>query len=83
VLQDDTDVHVTVRDNGSGIPEELVDAVFEPGVSTKGDARTPGLLLRFFDAGGREVTRTTHTAPPVLDGDGDTVRAWLSGGATR
>jgi len=34
------------------------------------------------DTSGREVTRTAHTAPPTLDGDGATVRAWLAEGST-
>jgi hypothetical protein len=34
--------------------------------------------LRFFDPTGAERTRTRHGAPPVLDGDGDRVRAWLA-----
>jgi crotonobetainyl-CoA:carnitine CoA-transferase CaiB-like acyl-CoA transferase len=40
----------------------------------------PGPPLRFFDTGGGEVTRTAHTAPPTLDGDGDAIRAWLADG---
>jgi crotonobetainyl-CoA:carnitine CoA-transferase CaiB-like acyl-CoA transferase len=46
--------------------------------STLGTVRLAGPPLRFFDHDGHEVTRTAHTAPPVLDADGTAVRAWLS-----
>ena len=41
----------------------------------------PGPPLRFFtptDDGEVETTRTQHAAPPLLDGDGAAVRAWLA-----
>ncbi|MBG6183577.1 crotonobetainyl-CoA:carnitine CoA-transferase CaiB-like acyl-CoA transferase [Arthrobacter sp. CAN_A214] len=45
----------------------------------------PGPPLRFFGAGG-ETTNTGHAAPPLLDGDGERIRAWLAaadgGGST-
>jgi crotonobetainyl-CoA:carnitine CoA-transferase CaiB-like acyl-CoA transferase len=47
--------------------------------ATLGPVRLAGPPLRFFDRDGREVTRTAHTAPPTLDGDGASVRAWLAG----
>jgi hypothetical protein len=41
----------------------------------------PGPPLRFFteteDGSEAEVTRRHHDAPPVLDEDGATIRAWL------
>ncbi|MFD1505765.1 CoA transferase [Georgenia yuyongxinii] len=43
-----------------------------------GSLQLPGPPLRFFDTAGREVTRTRHRAPPVLDADGAAVRAWLA-----
>ena len=46
--------------------------------ATLGPLQLPGPPLRFFETGGREVTRTAHTAPPTLDGDGVAVRAWLT-----
>ena len=49
--------------------------------ATLGPITLPGPPLRFFDAAGAETTRTDHAAPPLLDGDGDAVRAWLDGGA--
>ena len=49
--------------------------------ATLGRITLPGPPLRFFDAAGAETTRTDHGAPPLLDGDGDAVRAWLDGGA--
>jgi formyl-CoA transferase len=50
--------------------------------STLGRLQLAGPPLRFFDTDGREVTRTVHTAPPTLDGDGAAVRAWLAEKAT-
>ena len=47
--------------------------------ATLGPITLPGPPLRFFDADGTEVTRTAHTAPPVLGADGAAVLAWLSG----
>lgn len=48
---------------------------------TLGRITLPGPPLRFFDpdpAGGEaETTRRDHRAPPLLDADGDAVRAWL------
>jgi crotonobetainyl-CoA:carnitine CoA-transferase CaiB-like acyl-CoA transferase len=52
--------------------------VIEVEHSTLGRLQLAGPPLRFFDADGHEVTRTTHTAPPTLDGDGAAVRAWLA-----
>jgi crotonobetainyl-CoA:carnitine CoA-transferase CaiB-like acyl-CoA transferase len=51
--------------------------------ATLGRVQLAGPPLRFFDRDGREVTRTAHTAPPTLDGDGASVRAWLAGTARR
>jgi crotonobetainyl-CoA:carnitine CoA-transferase CaiB-like acyl-CoA transferase len=45
---------------------------------TLGPLTLPGPPLRFFDRAGEEVTRDTHTAPPTLDADGDTVRRWVA-----
>ncbi len=45
---------------------------------TLGRLQLPGPPLRFFDTAGEEVTRTAHTPPPTLDGDGDAIRAWLA-----
>lgn len=42
-----------------------------------GQVTLPGPPLRFFDAGGDEVTRRDHVAPPRLDEHGRTVREWL------
>jgi formyl-CoA transferase len=42
-----------------------------------GRVQLPGPPLRFFDAGGAEVTRTRHAAPPTLDEHGQSVRRWL------
>jgi crotonobetainyl-CoA:carnitine CoA-transferase CaiB-like acyl-CoA transferase len=50
---------------------------------TLGGVRLAGPPLRFFDRDGREVTRTVHAAPPTLDGDGASVRAWLAGSERR
>jgi len=48
--------------------------------ATAGRLTLPGTPLRFFAAepdGERETTRTAHTAPPVLNGDEEEIRAWL------
>lgn len=42
---DDGLVHVTVSDNGSGIPPEIQQAIFEPFFTTKGDDKGTGLGL--------------------------------------
>jgi formyl-CoA transferase len=46
--------------------------------SSLGSLTMPGPPLRFFTAEGTEVTRTQHTAPPVLGADGPDVRSWLA-----
>src|SRR6478735_9003158 len=46
---------------------------------TLGPLTLPGPPLRFFDGAGAEVTRRDHDAPPTLDEDGPTIRAWLTG----
>jgi crotonobetainyl-CoA:carnitine CoA-transferase CaiB-like acyl-CoA transferase len=51
--------------------------------ATLGRVQLAGPPLRFFDPDGREVTRTAHAAPPTLDGDGASVRAWLAGSERR
>jgi crotonobetainyl-CoA:carnitine CoA-transferase CaiB-like acyl-CoA transferase len=47
---------------------------------TLGRITLPGPPLRFFDAGGSEVTRREHAAPPTLGEDGAAIRAWLQEG---
>ncbi|GAA4376681.1 CaiB/BaiF CoA transferase family protein [Paeniglutamicibacter cryotolerans] len=43
-----------------------------------GNISLPGPPLRFFDAAtAAETTRTSHTAPPLLDADADSIRQWL------
>ncbi|EHR50043.1 putative acyl-CoA transferase/carnitine dehydratase [Saccharomonospora marina XMU15] len=44
---------------------------------TLGTVTLAGPPLRFFDTEGAEVTRDRHVAPPVLDADGEHIRAWL------
>ena len=45
-----------------------------------GKVTLPGPPLRFFNpASAEEITRRTHQAPPMLDADGKTIRAWLAG----
>jgi crotonobetainyl-CoA:carnitine CoA-transferase CaiB-like acyl-CoA transferase len=46
--------------------------------SRLGSITIPGPPLRFFDPDGTEVTRTAHTAPPVLDEHTAQIRAWLT-----
>jgi crotonobetainyl-CoA:carnitine CoA-transferase CaiB-like acyl-CoA transferase len=50
--------------------------------SVLGPLTLPGPPLRFFEADGHEVTRTTHTAPPALDENGPAVRDWLASSTT-
>jgi crotonobetainyl-CoA:carnitine CoA-transferase CaiB-like acyl-CoA transferase len=45
---------------------------------TLGGVTLPGPPLRFFDAGGGEVTRRDHVAPPLLDQHSADIRAWLA-----
>jgi crotonobetainyl-CoA:carnitine CoA-transferase CaiB-like acyl-CoA transferase len=48
-----------------------------------GTVSLPGPPLRFFTAADtNETTLTTHTAPPLLDQDGDQIRQWLGLAAT-
>ena len=51
--------------------------------SVLGPLTLPGPPLRFFEADGTEVTRTSHSAPPTLDEHGDAVREWLPLARTR
>ncbi len=46
---------------------------------TLGTVSLPGPPLRFFDGSGQETTRREHAAPPLLDGDAASIRAWLAG----
>jgi crotonobetainyl-CoA:carnitine CoA-transferase CaiB-like acyl-CoA transferase len=46
--------------------------------ATLGAITLPGPPLRFFDAEGTELTHRDHAAPPVLDADGESVRAWVN-----
>ncbi|TFD73374.1 CoA transferase [Cryobacterium sp. Sr8] len=47
--------------------------------SVLGHISLPGPPLRFFgSADRRELTNTTHAAPPVLNQHGDQIRSWLS-----
>ena len=49
---------------------------------TLGALTLPGPPLRFFDATGDEVTRTDHTAPPLLDQHAAEIRSWVDTGGT-
>ncbi|MHA7155056.1 CaiB/BaiF CoA transferase family protein [Arthrobacter sp. TMN-50] len=42
-----------------------------------GTVSLPGPPLRFFDGAEQETTNSAHTAPPLLDQDGDDIRRWL------
>ncbi len=46
---------------------------------TLGTVTLPGPPLRFFAPDGVETTRRDHAAPPLLDGQGADIRAWLDG----
>jgi len=45
---------------------------------TLGRITLPGPPLRFFGADGTETTPREHAAPPLLDADGDALRAWAA-----
>lgn len=45
--------------------------------ATLGEITLPGPSLRFFDEQGTEVTKRSHTAPPLLDEHGDSIRREL------
>ncbi|GAA1706887.1 CoA transferase [Kribbella yunnanensis] len=45
---------------------------------TLGQLALPGPPLRFFAPDGTETTGTDHRPPPVLDGDGSSLRGWLA-----
>lgn len=47
---------------------------------TLGRVELPGPPLRFFDADGRETTRSSHRPPPTLNGDSAEVRSWAMAG---
>lgn len=47
--------------------------------ATLGALRLPGPPLRFFESSGVEVTRTAHSAPPVLDQHRVQICDWLAG----
>lgn len=51
--------------------------------STLGSITLPGPSLRFFDERGIEVTKRAHTAPPLLDEHGSSIRAQLIERASR
>lgn len=44
---EDGQVVVSIEDNGSGIPEDLIDNIFEPFVSTKEDGNGLGLFISY------------------------------------
>ena len=67
-------VHERIDSEGHVLTELDEDQLLE----TLGTIRLPGPPLRFFDASGAETTPRDHTAPPLLDGDRETVLSWLA-----
>jgi crotonobetainyl-CoA:carnitine CoA-transferase CaiB-like acyl-CoA transferase len=54
--------------------------VVEVDHASLGTIELPGPPLRFFEPGTDgevEISRTEHRAPPLLDADGEQIRAWL------
>lgn len=49
--------------------------------SVLGKVDLPGPPLRFFNEEAGETTNKSHTAPPVLNQDGDRIRQWLRSAA--
>lgn len=45
IKDSNTEIFITVEDNGDGIREELIDLIFEWGFSTKGESRGRGLSM--------------------------------------
>ncbi|MFG6476968.1 ATP-binding protein [Microbacterium sp. P06] len=65
VVADTTDVHIDVVDDGPGIAPDLVDRIFERGVSSKGgpDSRGVGLDIVRREVAGRGGTITVGRSP--------------------
>jgi nitrogen fixation/metabolism regulation signal transduction histidine kinase len=68
-------VEICVADNGSGIPQEVVDRVFEPFFSTKGDQGGTGLGLSMVRAFARQFGGAAEIESTV--GEGTLVRLLL------
>ncbi|HVQ15993.1 MAG TPA: ATP-binding protein, partial [Vicinamibacterales bacterium] len=75
------DVHVSVRDSGSGIPSNLIDRLFEPFVTTKADGLGLGLSIsrtivaahggRLWAENNHDGGATIHCLIPVMESLGD------------
>ena len=63
VTVDDAWVNVSVLDNGTGIPEELLGRIFDPYVTTKAKGNGLGLMIvrRIVQAHGGAITCASHT----------------------
>src|SRR5262249_55464641 len=67
------DVHITVQDDGSGIPEDVLPRIFEPHFSTRTSGSGLGLAVsrQIIDGWGGEITVASR------HGEGTTVRIGL------
>jgi signal transduction histidine kinase len=45
IIEDEKDIHISVKDNGSGIPDEIKDRIFDPFFTTKPVGSGTGLGL--------------------------------------
>ncbi len=68
-------VVVRVRDNGSGIPQDQLDAVFEPFFSTKGEGKGTGLGLSIVRKIVQQHSGRIHIESVI--GEGTTFHIWL------
>ncbi|MCL5046404.1 MAG: sensor histidine kinase [Actinobacteria bacterium] len=77
VRGDAAGIRIVVRDNGPGIPPEILDRIFEPGFTTKGEAnRGIGLALvkGLVEGAGGEIKVETSTAGSGGPGTTFTIR---------
>jgi signal transduction histidine kinase len=77
----DGKIEVTVRDNGNGIPQKVVDKIFQPFFTTKptGEGTGLGLSLSYdiIKAHGGEISAGSGGKVETKDGEGCEFMIWL------